>query len=85
MAFTTYKKIQSNIIDAYELLENDEDRNLFEDYLITNIKLYFDKFETELSPNLEEPTTPEYEKASEEAPMEDVPEEGLEGGAELGL
>ena len=85
MAFTTYKKIQSNIIDAYELLENDEDRNLFEDYLITNIKLYFDKFETELSPNLGEPTTPEYEKASEEAPMEDVPEEELEGGAELGL
>ena len=80
MAFTTYKKIQSNIIDAYELLENDEDRNIFEDYLITNIKLYFDKFETELSPNLEEPTTPEYEAAAEEPP-----EEELEGGAELGL
>jgi hypothetical protein len=80
MAFTTYKKIQSNIIDAYELLENDEDRNIFEDYLITNIKLYFDKFEAELTPSLEEPTTPEYEAAAEEAP-----EEELEGGAELGL
>ena len=85
MAFTTYKKIQSNIIDAYELLENDEDRNIFEDYLITNIKLYFDKFEAELTPSLEEPTTPEYEEAAEEAPAEEAPEEDLEGGAELGL
>jgi len=86
MAFTTYKKIQSNIIDAYELLENDEDRNIFEDYLITNIKLYFDKFEAELTPSLEEPTTPEYEEAAEEEiPTEEAPEEELEGGAELGL
>tara|TARA_R110000824_G_scaffold41879_1_gene124097 strand:+ start:563 stop:1381 length:819 start_codon:yes stop_codon:yes gene_type:complete len=85
MAFTTYKKIQSNIIDAYELLENDEDRNIYEDYLITNIKLYFDKFEAELTPSLEEPTTPEYEAATEEAPAEEIPEEELEGGAELGL
>ena len=86
MAFTTYKKIQSNIIDAYELLENDEDRNIFEDYLITNVKLYFDKFEAELTPSLEEPTTPEYEEAAaEEVPAEEAPEEDLEGGAELGL
>ena len=86
MAFTTYKKIQSNIIDAYELLENDEDRNIFEDYLITNVKLYFDKFEAELTPSLEEPTTPEYEEAAEEEiPAEEAPEEDLEGGAELGL
>jgi len=80
MAFTTY------IIDAYELLENDEDRNIFEDYLITNVKLYFDKFEAELTPSLEEPTTPEYEEAAEEEiPAEEAPEEDLEGGAELGL
>tara|TARA_R100000008_G_scaffold43496_1_gene25215 strand:+ start:2585 stop:3436 length:852 start_codon:yes stop_codon:yes gene_type:complete len=91
MAFTSFKKIQSNIIDAFELLENEEDENIFLDYLITNLKLYFDKFEAEIAPNLEEPTTPEYEDAAAEtpdmAPEDDLggPEDDLEGGAELGL
>ena len=83
MAFTSFKKISQNIIDAFELLENEEDENIFLDYLITNLKLYFDKFEAELSPSIEEPTTPEYEEAA--ADVEEAPEEELEGGAELGL
>jgi hypothetical protein len=62
MAYASFKKIERNILDAYELLSNDEDRELFYDYLITNLKLYFDKFEDELSGSLEEPTTPEYEE-----------------------
>ena len=80
MAFNTFKKIQSNIITAFELLENEEDEKIFLDYLITNLKLYFDKFEGELAPSVEEPTTPEYEKAARE-----TEEEELEGGSELGL
>ena len=84
MAFNSFKKIQSNIITAFELLENEEDENIFLDYLITNLKLYFDKFEAEISTNLEEPTTPEYEAAADEVPATE-PEEDLEGGAELGL
>ena len=40
------------------------------DYLITNIKLYFDKFEDELSRVLTAPTTPEYEKEKEELSSE---------------
>ena len=84
MAFTSFKKIQSNIIDAFELLENEEDENIFLDYLITNLKLYFDKFEAEITPNLEEPTTPEYEAAADELPATE-PDDDLEGGAELGL
>lgn len=64
MAYSSFKKIERNILDAYELLSNDEDRDLFYDYLITNLKLYFDKFEDELAGNLEEPTTPEYEDAA---------------------
>tara|TARA_R100000008_G_scaffold76685_1_gene56694 strand:+ start:2711 stop:3514 length:804 start_codon:yes stop_codon:yes gene_type:complete len=66
MAFQTYKKIESNIVDSYDLIANEEDRALFYDYLLTNLKLYFDKFEDELAGNMEEPTTPEYEKAKEE-------------------
>ena len=83
MAFTSYKKISQNIIDAFELLENEEDENIFLDYLITNLKLYFDKFEAEIAPSLQEPTTPEYEKASDA--VDDAADDDLEGGAELGL
>ncbi len=87
MAYASFKKVERNILDSYELLSNDEDRELFYDYLITNLKLYFDKFEDELAGNLEEPTTPEYEDAAAEAgdidggeedfePADDAPEPG---------
>ena len=65
IAYSSFKKIESNIIDAYELLSNEEDQELFYDYLIANAKLYFDKFESELDPNLEEPTNKAYEMAKD--------------------
>ena len=92
MAYSSFKKIERNILDAYELLSNDEDKELFYDYLITNLKLYFDKFEDELASNLDEPTTPEYDQAindtevdadagiSDEPPP---PEDDLGGDLEL--
>lgn len=60
-ALRAFQKIQKQILDSYSLLGKDEDREVFYDYLITNLKLYFDKFEDELQKNLQEPTTPEYE------------------------
>jgi len=78
VAFSSYKKIESNIIDAYELLSDEEDQELFYDYLIANLKLYFDKFEDELSPEVEEPTNQAYadaKGASEEAIGDEAPEE----------
>ena len=76
MAFQSFKKVEGNIIDSYELLSNPEDQELFYDYLIANLKLYFDKFEDELSPNVEEPTNQAYDdaKAEEEASVEDSAE-----------
>jgi len=68
--------LQKNILDHYELLADDEDREIFYDYLITNIKLWMDKWDDEMSTELEEPSTPEYEEAAEEA--EEAP-------ADLGL
>ncbi len=62
MAFSTFKRVEANIIDSWEVLYSDQDKELFYDYLITNLKLYFDKFEDELQANLPEPTTPEYEE-----------------------
>jgi len=64
MAYNTFKKIESNIIDAYELLSNEEDQELFYDYLIANTKLYFDKFESELAGTVEEPTNRAYDMAA---------------------
>ena len=62
MAFTSYKKVSQYILDAYDSLANPQDKKVFTEYLITNLKLYFDKFEDELQNTVEEPTTPEYDK-----------------------
>ena len=79
IAYASFKKIETAIIDSYELLSNPEDQELFYDYLIANLKLYFDKFEDELKTDLPEPTTPEYEEEKsdlEGAPVEDeMPED----------
>jgi len=56
-----FNKVENQIVDAYKLLPAEEDKEVFYDYLLTNLKLYFDKFEDELSKDLEEPTTNEYE------------------------
>jgi hypothetical protein len=65
-AATTFKKVEKQVVDAYDMLADEEDQKLFYDYLITNILLYFDKFEDELQPTLPNTTTPEYEKEKEE-------------------
>ena len=77
VAFQCFKKIETNIVDAYELLSAPEDQELFYDYIIANIKLYFDKFEEEIASNLEEPTNQAYDMAkSEQEPA--VGEDDLE-------
>ena len=75
VAFNSFKKIEQNILDSYELLDNEKDAKIFYDYLLTNVKLYFDKFEDELSGSVPDITTPEYEEAQEDAeeePIEDT-------------
>jgi len=81
VAYQSFKKIETSIIDSYELLSNPEDQELYYDYLIANLKLYFDKFEGELSSAVEEPTNQAYDMAkSEEGGMEEpvAGEEDLE-------
>ena len=65
IAFQTYKQIEQQILDAYGILGNDEDRGVFREYLLINLKLYFQKFEEEMS-------------ASVEAPDIDIPDESGE-------
>ncbi len=64
-AYTSYRKISQYILDAYDSLANPKDKQVFLDYLVTNLKLYFDKFEDELQNTVEEPTTTEYDKAKQ--------------------
>ena len=64
VAYQSFKKIETSIIDSYELLGDPEDQELFYDYLIANLKLYFDKFEEELSGSLDEPTNQAYDDAA---------------------
>ena len=80
MAYASFKKIESSIIDAYDLLSNAEDQELFYDYLIANLKLYFDKFEKELEVSVSEPTNQAYDTAKEAEPEGDAgaPEGGEE-------
>jgi len=80
-ALATFKQVQGNIIDDFEQLAADEDRELYHDYLKTNILLWRDKFEDALSPNMPEPTTPEYE-AETSGDMDAGMSGGLEGSEE---
>ena len=74
MAYNTFNKIETSIIDSYELLSNSEDQELFYDYLIANVKLYFDKFEEELMPDVAEPSNQAYDSAkrAEKSSVDDL-------------
>ena len=76
----SYDKIEKNIIDSYAILSDDKDRKTFRDYLITNIKMYFDKYEAELSTEVVEPTTDEYEKEKSESEPDPVGEKPFDSG-----
>jgi hypothetical protein len=72
MALQTFRKVDNSIMDAYSILDDIKDKDLFYDYLITNLKLYFDKFEEEMSDMPKtEPTTPEYKAEKEKKQQED--------------
>ena len=79
LAAQSFDSIQKQILESYNTLSDDEDQKTFQDYLITNLKLYFDKWEKELGEVIE-PTTDEYEKESDAEPVED--EDGFEASEE---
>lgn len=70
LAMMSYDKLEKNILDSYNILSDNDDQKVFYDYLLTNLKLYFDKFESELSSQVEEPEV-------------DATVDGEEGGNEL--
>ena len=54
-AFTDFQTIEKVILRAFDDLDDPQDRELFGEYLIKNLALYFDKYESDLSANVEEP------------------------------
>ena len=70
--------MENQIVDAYDMLADEEDKKIFYDYLLTNLLLYFDKFEDELSTESVETSTPEYEEESAESSIPSGDEESEE-------
>ena len=54
-AFTDFKNVEKVILVAYDDLDDPADREMFEDYLLKNLSLYFDKWEDELAANVKPP------------------------------
>ena len=84
LAAQTYDAVEKQITETYSTLSDEEDQRTFEDYLITNLKLYFDKWEKELS-DVIEPTTDEYEKEKDNMDADMGDAEGAGEGDEEGL
>ena len=73
-AYTDYKDIEKNLITAFDDLDDPQDRQMFKEYLLTNLKLYFERFEEELQTDLPEPDieTPAGADVVDEPPAEDL-------------
>jgi hypothetical protein len=54
VALQAFKKIEKAITDDYSMLDNKKDREIFYEYGIINLKLYFDRWEEELQNNIKE-------------------------------
>jgi len=66
-AVDIYKKVIDAVIRTYRRLHSERDKKHFKDYLVTNLLLYFDKWESDIG-GVPDITTPEYEaeKAAKE-------------------
>ena len=84
-AFTDFHKIEKDILTSFDDLDNPEDIAMFEEYLLKNLVLYFEKFEGELETNVPPPEEAEgavadvpAAAAAEDAAETDIPEFALE-------
>jgi hypothetical protein len=59
-----YPTIERSIVDYFAELDNSDDQEMFYDYLIANMKLYFDKWDNESAKSIEEPESEEYNQAT---------------------
>lgn len=76
-AFEAFKQIENQIVDAYGVLQDPNDRSVFYDYLLTNVKMYFDKFEEELAGVVQEPESDSYQDDAMDSDTEELPTEEI--------
>jgi len=69
----TFNKVEKQIQITYEDLLAPKDAEAFEDWGLTNLKLYFDMFEDEMEENIgSEPASPDYPPKEAPAALEEV-------------
>ena len=76
-AFTDFQDIEKVILTTFDDLDNAEDITMFEEYLLKNISLYFEKYEGELQTDVTPPAETEDAVPDEDLGSEtetDVPE-----------
>jgi len=66
-AVDIYKKVIDAVTRQYARLHDEDDRKHYKDYLVTNLLLHFDKWENDISGELGDISTPEYERQSQAA------------------
>ena len=93
-AYDDFQDIEKNILVAFDNLDNPSDIAMFEEYLLKNLALYFDKYEGELSVSPEEPTAAQDASPDEPAdiagddegdPETGIPDFELEEGMDINL
>ena len=80
-AYSDYRDVEKNLITAFDDLDDPDDRKMFKDYMLTNLKLYFERFEEELQTDLPAPAI----ETPPDAEVAPAPAEGGEGDLGLGL
>lgn len=85
-AMSAISKIEKSIKDAYAILGNPADKADFKTYLIANLKLYFDQWESSLQNNADPKFSGDVEKAvsDAESALDDKGDADAGGGDEVG-
>ena len=77
-AFTDFQDIEKNILTAFDDLDDASDIAMFEEYLLKNLALYFEKYESELQVNVGAPAAAQSAELDAETndtdPETDMPE-----------
>ena len=81
-AFPVFKQILEPITSGYKSLHNPNDREVYHDYLLTNMKMLMDQFEDQLKGVVEEPPSDSYNPDAEGEP--DTPTDPELGAGEEG-
>ena len=81
-AFTDFQDIEKVILTSFDDLDNPEDLTMFEEFLLKNIALYFEKYEGELQTNVDPPDEAVNAEPDDEADMSGLEDTDLDSAEE---